>query len=124
MGIVHRDLKPENILCVEPGSIKRIKICDFGISKIMTDKNTGIKTRVETLEYTAPEILKGEKYNKSVDYWSVGIIMHILLCGYPPFMAETDEQVCIKCVYFFVSKDMCFLFFFCVFVIFTFDIQN
>ena len=95
-GIVHCDLKPENILCDKPNSIKNIKICDFGISQILTHENEYMTARKGTLGYMAPEILKGQKYNKSVDYWSVGVIMFILLCGYPPFMGETDMQVSIS----------------------------
>eukprot|EP01084_Bolivina_argentea_P125197 221848_1 len=98
MGIVHRDLKPENILCVED-SIKRVKIADFGISAISgtggnNDSNKNVmKTRVGTLSYTAPEILKEKPYDKRVDYWSLGVIMFILLCGYPPFYGDDDREV-------------------------------
>ena len=90
MGIIHRDLKCENILCVYPESIKHVKICDFGISTL---ENENRNENVGTLTYKAPEILKWQKYDKSVDYWSVGIIMYILLCGCPPFTGETDIEV-------------------------------
>jgi len=104
-GIVHRDLKPENILCVED-SIKKVKIADFGISAIIGDKsrnddddedssndNKTMKTRVGTLSYTAPEILSHQAYDKRVDYWSLGVLMYILVCGYPPFDGDNDYEV-------------------------------
>ena len=97
MGIVHRDLKPENILCVDPNSIKKIKIADFGISKMVKNPenidNVTFRTMAGTLSYTAPEILRGKGYNKAVDYWSIGVIMYILLCGYAPFYGETDTEL-------------------------------
>eukprot|EP00484_Ammonia_sp_Unknown_P023559 CAMPEP_0197025608 /NCGR_PEP_ID=MMETSP1384-20130603/5873_1 /TAXON_ID=29189 /ORGANISM="Ammonia sp." /LENGTH=622 /DNA_ID=CAMNT_0042454151 /DNA_START=11 /DNA_END=1879 /DNA_ORIENTATION=- len=108
MGIVHRDLKPENILCVED-SIKKVKIADFGISanfgeQLIDDEeeeesaaakkaNRTMKTRVGTLSYTAPEILAHKPYDHRVDYWSLGVIMYILVCGYPPFDGDTDFDV-------------------------------
>ena len=108
VGIVHRDLKPENILCVHRDSIKRVKLADFGISKMVKQKplqssqqnnNNDIKTEamhtiVGTLSYTAPEILRGKGYDHTVDFWSIGVIMFILLCGYPPFWGETEHDVC------------------------------
>eukprot|EP00483_Globobulimina_turgida_P010682 UN10703 len=72
VGIVHRDLKPENILCVHRESIKRIKLADFGISKMVKKKHNGRKyepmhTIVGTLSYTAPEILRGRGYDHTVE---------------------------------------------------------
>ena len=101
VGIVHRDLKPENILCVHPTKINRVKIADFGISKMLIDeknnnnliKKKQMETIVGTISYTAPEILLKKKYDYTVDYWSIGVIMFILLCGYPPFYGEDENQV-------------------------------
>ena len=97
-GIVHRDLKPENILCVEPKSIRKVKIADFGISKMVKNPqkfdSTTFETMAGTLSYTAPEILRGKGYKKAVDCWSIGVIMYILLCGYAPFWGESDSEVC------------------------------
>ena len=89
IGIVHRDLKPENILCVHRDSIKRIKLADFGISKIVKQKSNKngqskavpMHTIVGTLSYTAPEILRGKGYDHTVDVLSIGVIMYILLCA-------------------------------------------
>ena len=93
MGIIHRDLKPENILCVYPNSITKLKIADFGISKMIKSSKQQMKTLCGTLSYSAPEILRGKGYDKSIDYWSIGVIMYILLCGYPPFWGETESEI-------------------------------
>ena len=66
-GIVHRDLKPENILCVHPHSVQHIKLCDFGISKVL--KRSHFKQAVMPT-YTAPEVLRHKQsYDYTVDYW-------------------------------------------------------
>lgn len=91
MGIVHRDLKPENILVDEwTEQARTVKIADFGISAMIDGsiedenaENNNMRTRVGTLSYTAPEILGRKPYDHRVDYWSLGIIMHILCAGYP-----------------------------------------
>ncbi|KAJ4271305.1 MAPK-activated protein kinase Srk1 [Fusarium torreyae] len=118
-GVVHRDIKPENIL-FEPipvvpskhpkpkqpgdedkvdegefvhgqgaGGIGRIKIADFGLSKIVWDNQT--MTPCGTVGYTAPEIVKDERYSKSVDMWALGCVLYTLLCGFPPFYDESIE---------------------------------
>ena len=96
-GIVHRDLKPENILCVSKHSVKNIKVCDFGISKMMKSKSQffarSMSTLCGTVSYTAPEVLKRKTYDYTVDYWSIGVIMFILLCGYPPYYGDTDREI-------------------------------
>ncbi|KAI1297073.1 CAMK/CAMK1 protein kinase [Xylaria venustula] len=119
MGVVHRDIKPENILFrpipfvpskvpkpkqpgdedkvdegefipgVGSGGIGRIQIADFGLSKIVWDKQT--MTPCGTVGYTAPEIVKDERYSKSVDMWALGCVLYTLLCGFPPFYDESIE---------------------------------
>eukprot|EP01083_Nonionella_stella_P006029 17444_1 len=95
VGIIHRDLKPENILCVEQDSIRKIKIADFGISKICDGMELEWKNDHDnmlcTVSYAAPEVLAGKKYDYRADYYSIGVILYILLCGYPPFSADEDE---------------------------------
>jgi len=89
-GIAHRDLKPENLLC-SGSSNEIIKVTDFGLSK---DFATGsLKTSCGTPDYVAPEVLKGQTYDNSVDIWSIGVITYILLCGFPPFYGTTDQQI-------------------------------
>lgn len=89
-GIVHRDLKPENLLySLEDGGDTEIKIADFGLAKIAGDASPMMSTTCGTPGYVAPEVLKNEGYDKAVDLWSVGVILYILLCGFPPFYEES-----------------------------------
>ncbi len=74
---------------VGSGGIGQIKIADFGLSKIVWDKQTN--TPCGTVGYTAPEIVKDERYSKSVDMWALGCVLYTLLCGFPPFYDESIE---------------------------------
>jgi len=85
-GIAHRDLKPENILSADAEGQEVIKIADFGFSKNFGEEK--LMTSCGSPGYVAPEVLTCESYDKSVDMWSVGVIIYILLCGYPPFYAD------------------------------------
>jgi len=85
-GIAHRDLKPENLLSAEVDGEEIIKIADFGFSKNFGEEK--LMTSCGSPGYVAPEVLTCESYDKSVDLWSVGVIIYILLCGYPPFYAD------------------------------------
>ena len=67
--------------------VKVLKIIDFGVSQIITNQ-TFMSTAIGTPLYMAPEIFKGEKYRGAVDIWSIGIILYVLMCGYPPFQSE------------------------------------
>lgn len=69
------------------GGIGRIKIADFGLSKVVWDSVT--MTPCGTVGYTAPEIVKDERYSKSVDMWALGCVLYTLLCGFPPFYDES-----------------------------------
>jgi calcium/calmodulin-dependent protein kinase I len=89
-GIVHRDLKPENLLLANDKD-DIIKIADFGLSKIYTEEM--MSTACGTPGYVAPEILQCEGYDRQIDMWSAGVIMYILLCGYPPFYNENDGRL-------------------------------
>ncbi|KAI7891443.1 kinase-like domain-containing protein [Mucor mucedo] len=118
-GVVHRDIKPENILfqsipfmerksTTAPtvadeeeekedegefvvgqggGGIGRVKLADFGLSKVVWDKHT--MTPCGTVGYTAPEIVRDERYSKSVDMWALGCVLYTMLCGFPPFYDES-----------------------------------
>ena len=90
-NIVHRDLKPENLLLLDERPNSPIKIIDFGMSKIY-DPNDIMFERVGTAYYIAPEVLEG-MYDEKCDIWSAGVILYILLCGYPCFNGETDDQI-------------------------------
>ncbi|KAH9496813.1 MAP kinase-interacting serine/threonine-protein kinase 1 [Bulinus truncatus] len=104
-GIAHRDLKPENILCQRLGEVVPLKICDFDLASgvpLSVNNSDGSKTPelltpVGSAEYMAPEVVDawvGESfsYDKKCDLWSLGIILYIMLCGYPPFYGQCGEE--------------------------------
>jgi protein kinase A len=82
LDIVYRDLKPENILL---GSDGHIKITDFGFAKLVPDITW---TLCGTPDYLAPEIVQSKGYNKSVDWYALGVLIFEMLAGYPPFYCE------------------------------------
>ncbi|CAE8617759.1 unnamed protein product, partial [Polarella glacialis] len=94
--ICHRDLKPENFLFTtkEPIETCTLKVIDFGLARQFTPGQV-LSTKAGTPYYVAPQVLSG-KYDQSVDLWSLGVIMYVVLCGYPPFYAETDADVLAK----------------------------
>merc|ERR1711953_1500502 len=86
-NVAHRDLKPENLLYSAKGSSGVLKLTDFGFAKETLSRDT-LQTPCYTPYYVAPEVLGPEKYDKSCDIWSLGVIMYILLCGFPPFYSN------------------------------------
>lgn len=93
MNIVHRDLKPENFLFVSESDENDLKIIDFGLSKMLVKgKLQRMKTRAGTPYYISPEVLTGN-YDVSCDMWSAGCILYILLCGYPPFYGDDNNEI-------------------------------
>jgi hypothetical protein len=90
-NICHRDLKPENILFGVKGDINTICVTDFGLSKISYSRKQFTKCGTPT--YVAPEILSGDSYGFEVDIWSCGVILYVLLCGFPPFYADNDPDL-------------------------------
>lgn len=90
LNCVHRDLKLENILLDKN---ENVKLCDFGFTREYEGKSSYLQTFCGTIAYSAPEMLKGEKYaGEKVDIWSLGVILYALLCGELPF-DEDDEQL-------------------------------
>lgn len=89
-GIAHRDLKPENLL-VSGADNDQIKVTDFGLSKDFGEST--LSTSCGTPDYVAPEVLRGAPYDNSVDIWSIGVITYILLCGFPPFYGNSDQEI-------------------------------
>jgi len=94
--LTHRDLKPENFLFQTKDPIEKctLKIIDFGLSCKFAE-GTVLTTKAGTPYYVAPQVL-AEEYDQSADLWSCGVIMYVLLCGYPPFYGETDADVLTK----------------------------
>lgn len=89
--IVYRDLKPENILLDANG---HIALCDFGLSKANLTGNGTTNTFCGTTEYLAPEVLLDESgYTKMVDFWSLGVLIFEMCCGWSPFYADNTQQM-------------------------------
>ncbi|KAF9914458.1 hypothetical protein BX616_008264 [Lobosporangium transversale] len=82
-GVVHRDLKPENILVMDKEAMI-VKISDFGLAKMIGER-VFFNTVCGTPSYVAPEVIRNGEYGKGVDMWSLGVVLYICLCGFPPF---------------------------------------
>ncbi|KAK3141809.1 hypothetical protein QOZ80_4BG0338570 [Eleusine coracana subsp. coracana] len=91
MGVMHRDLKPENFLHASPAEDAPLKAIDFGLS-VFIEEGKVYKEIVGSAYYVAPEVLQ-RNYGKEIDVWSAGVILYILLCGSPPFWAETEKGI-------------------------------
>jgi len=106
-GIAHRDLKPENVLCANKDSVTPVKLCDFDLGSGIKfcsgggiDNTPMLLTPVGSAEFMAPEIVEAFiedterdlKYDKRCDLWSLGVMLYILLCGYPPFSGNCGEE--------------------------------
>jgi len=92
MNVAHRDLKPENLLYTVQGDHGILKLTDFGFAKETLIRET-LQTPCYTPYYVAPEVLGPEKYDKSCDIWSLGVIMYILICGFPPFYSNHGQPI-------------------------------
>jgi len=90
--IVHRDLKPENILYETTKDDSILKIIDFGTSRYFEKSSVKMKQKFGTPYYIAPEVLKKD-YNEKCDIWSCGVILYIMLCGFPPFNGDNNEEI-------------------------------
>ncbi|GLT37380.1 hypothetical protein SLA2020_116990 [Shorea laevis] len=90
-GVMHRDLKPENFLFANKKETAPLKAIDFGLSVFFRPGEVFTEI-VGSPYYRAPEVLK-RRYGPEVDVWSAGVILYILLCGVPPFWAETEQGV-------------------------------
>uniref|UniRef100_A0A4W4F9H3 Serine/threonine-protein kinase n=1 Tax=Electrophorus electricus TaxID=8005 RepID=A0A4W4F9H3_ELEEL len=93
-NIVHCDLKPENVLLASAEPFPQVKLCDFGFARIIGEKSFR-RSVVGTPAYLAPEVLRSKGYNRSLDMWSVGVIVYVSLSGTFPFNEDEDinEQI-------------------------------
>ncbi|CAF1246797.1 unnamed protein product [Didymodactylos carnosus] len=92
-NIVHRDLKPENLLLASKTKGAAVKLADFGLAIEVTGEQTAWFGFAGTPGYLSPEVLKKEPYGKPVDIWACGVILYILLVGYPPFWDEDQHRL-------------------------------
>nr|GMD14618.1 calcium-dependent protein kinase 17-like [Ipomoea batatas] len=95
MGVIHRDLKPENFLLLNKDENSPLKLASFNIKiNILSLISSGevFKDIVGSAYYIAPEVLK-RSYGPEVDIWSIGVMLYILLCGVPPFWAESENGI-------------------------------
>jgi calcium/calmodulin-dependent protein kinase I len=90
--VAHRDLKPENLLLAREDNDMMVKIADFGFAKKVKKPNS-LTTQCGTPGYVAPEILEGNPYDEAADMWSLGVIVYILLGGYPPFIEANQREL-------------------------------
>ncbi|XP_077587344.1 serine/threonine-protein kinase D1 isoform X3 [Stigmatopora nigra] len=88
-NIVHCDLKPENVLLASADPLPQVKLCDFGFARIIGEKSFR-RSVVGTPAYLAPEVLRNKGYNRSLDMWSVGVIVYVSLSGTFPFNEDED----------------------------------
>lgn len=88
LDLVHRDLKPENLLYETDDLKSIIKVSDFGLARFVG--NDLATTGCGTPGYLAPEVIEGKGYGQEVDYWSIGVILYVMLCGFPPFYNENN----------------------------------
>ncbi|XP_024912515.1 serine/threonine-protein kinase D3 isoform X3 [Cynoglossus semilaevis] len=88
-NIVHCDLKPENVLLASAEPFPQVKLCDFGFARIIGEKSFR-RSVVGTPAYLAPEVLRSKGYNRSLDMWSVGVVVYVSLSGTFPFNEDED----------------------------------
>ena len=94
LGIVHRALKPENLLYSSNEENAMIKVSDFGFAKFLIPKSQEqLFTACGTPSYVAPEIIESKGYDAKVDCWSLGVILYVMLCGFPPFYADDNNTL-------------------------------
>ncbi|XGW28424.1 hypothetical protein V3C99_008306 [Haemonchus contortus] len=92
-GVVHRDMKPENLLLASKAKGAAVKLADFGLAIEVGQDTEAWFGFAGTPGYLSPEVLKKDPYGKPVDIWACGVILYILLVGYPPFWDEDQHRL-------------------------------
>ncbi|XP_027545676.1 calcium/calmodulin-dependent protein kinase type II subunit delta isoform X5 [Neopelma chrysocephalum] len=93
LGVVHRDLKPENLLLASKSKGAAVKLADFGLAIEVQGEQQAWFGFAGTPGYLSPEVLRKDPYGKPVDMWACGVILYILLVGYPPFWDEDQHRL-------------------------------
>lgn len=96
LKVIYRDLKPENCML---NSYGHLVLTDFGLSKVSTNESEHKHSMIGTAQYMAPEVIKGESYDYSVDWWSLGCVAYDMLTGGPPFTGQTNEKIMDKVIH-------------------------
>ncbi|KAI0600312.1 calcium/calmodulin-dependent protein kinase [Biscogniauxia sp. FL1348] len=96
-NVVHRDLKPENLLYLTKDPSSDLVLADFGIAKMLDNKDEVLTTMAGSFGYAAPEVMLKKGHGKPVDMWSMGVITYTLLCGYSPFRSENLQDLIDEC---------------------------
>ncbi|XP_018608586.1 calcium/calmodulin-dependent protein kinase type II subunit gamma-like isoform X6 [Scleropages formosus] len=91
--VVHRDLKPENLLLASKMKGAAVKLADFGLAIEVQGDQQAWFGFAGTPGYLSPEVLRKDPYGKPVDIWACGVILYILLVGYPPFWDEDQHKL-------------------------------
>lgn len=92
-NVIHRDVKPENLLLNSKEKNPIIQVADFGLAVRVLVKERSWYGFVGTAGYLSPEVIRREEYGFGVDVWACGIILYILLCGYPPFWDDDQQKL-------------------------------
>jgi len=92
-GVIHRDLKPENLLLASKEKGAVVKLADFGLAVEVSNDEPRWFGFAGTPGYLSPEVLRKEPYGKAVDLWACGVILYILLVGYPPFWDDDQNRL-------------------------------
>ena len=91
------DLKPENLLYLTKAANSDLVLADFGIAKMLDNKDEVLTTMAGSFGYAAPEVMLKQGHGKPVDMWSMGVITYTLLCGYSPFRSENLQDLIEEC---------------------------
>ncbi|RLN14070.1 hypothetical protein BBI17_004589 [Phytophthora kernoviae] len=98
-NILHLDIKPENILFASEDPDAKILLTDFGLARMINGKQNPLeqgKSMAGTIGYMAPEVISSHNYSESADVFSAGVILFILLVGYPPFFGDSEVEILLK----------------------------